>query len=202
MKIKHPVALALMMMSGCNEQVVHQDLHDSAIQQVEPSTTPHKGPIALTLIGPPLYAGAVTNFAVEGLSPSERVLLIVSRGGVGVGPCPVVMGGTCLDVRSPRRIIGRGRADASGRAEITAALDDRLDELTGLSLQAVAIRGIDGVDTVTSNAISEAIAVPPAWSLGGNYADTWGTEISITPTTISDSWNLLFHITGIDEGSR
>jgi len=71
-----------------------------------------------------LYYGRDTDFEVTGGSPGDTVYLARSEGGVGSGPCPAVMGGECLSIRSlGLELAGTGVVDATGTATITVNVD-------------------------------------------------------------------------------
>lgn len=61
-----------------------------------------------------------------GRTPGAQVAFLVSRNGVGAGPCPTQMNGTCLDLAPPVTLIGTGRVDRLGRARVAAVLPPSL----------------------------------------------------------------------------
>lgn len=72
-----------------------------------------------------------------------------STAGMGHGPCYGAIGGQCLDVLSPN-IMGPVTANASGVATLSATLPATVPAGTNVCLQAWAIRGPGGADTVRS----------------------------------------------------
>ena len=75
---------------------------------------------AMTLEVPELARGEVATFVVIGAQPNRRVTFVAGTD-PGNGPCPGVMGGTCLGVLNPVNM-GHVSADASGRAEFTVTM--------------------------------------------------------------------------------
>lgn len=72
---------------------------------------PEAPPPGLTLTGPAVvYAGYTAEFTVDGVTPGARVAIGV--GAAGAGPCPPVLGGTCLGIRPPIVIQGPVTATA------------------------------------------------------------------------------------------
>lgn len=52
------------------------------------------------------------------VSPGAAVAFAASLGGPGVGPCPPALGGDCLGILPPLRLLGSAVADPSGRAQL------------------------------------------------------------------------------------
>jgi hypothetical protein len=70
----------------------------------------------------------------------------------GAGPCPVVLGGLCLDFG--RRGIASATADEFGVATVSRTLSAGLVHGASYTFQAATARGVDGIGSVKSQAIT------------------------------------------------
>ena len=98
----------------------------------------------------PMVPGGETTFTVFGAAPGENVYLIRSFRGLGVGPCPDVIGGSCMGISAPLEVLASGPADADGLAVFSLSVP--LTVLPGreIATQAVVVRGAAGEDSVLS----------------------------------------------------
>jgi hypothetical protein len=110
---------------------------------------------SMTLEGPDrLFLGQNNTFEVTGnLGQQEMVYLIMSRTGVGAGPCPQAIGGQCLSLLAPR-IIGQAFYE-DGLASIDITLPPATVSGADLHFQAAVLRGRGGLYSVLSNTVSE-----------------------------------------------
>lgn len=100
-------------------------------------------------------------YTISGADPGERVYLLFSANGVGNGPCPAALGGgaICLGIRGPFSVLASANANNNGEANITATLPTQYAGWT-IGFQAGALRGVNGRDSVLSNA--EGVLALPA----------------------------------------
>lgn len=113
--------------------------------------------LTLDLLEAPQVGQAAT-LQVFGAAPGETVWFVASRAGEGDGPCPDILGGSCLDILAPIRVLGQQSASGAGMAELTITPPPGL-ALATISLQAVALRGPGAIDTVVSNPVG-ALVLP------------------------------------------
>jgi hypothetical protein len=99
-----------------------------------------------------LARGSSAALHADGALPGEFVVFVHSWRGVGVGPATAALGGLRWDLRAPVAWLGAANADAAGRATILVAVpaDAPLREV---GVQAVIPRGLNGADSVKSNAV-------------------------------------------------
>lgn len=88
---------------------------------------------------------------VTGASPGESVKILRGTGGEGPGACPVPLGGLCLDLLAPVVVQQTVVADAAGVARWDFTVPATAPANTDLWVQAVAVRGVGGVDSVKSD---------------------------------------------------
>jgi hypothetical protein len=106
-------------------------------------------PLGLTQPGA-LLTGTEIGFRVTGATPGARVFL-AGASQQGPGPCPPVLGGTCLDLASPF-LLGSAVADGTGLARIAATLPHELADGLTIYFQAVEAGNASGVlSDVTSH---------------------------------------------------
>lgn len=149
----------------------------------------------LTLASDPLTAGDPANLTVTGLAPGEWCSVAYSLNGIGNGPCPAALGGQCLDLRPPVYVLGSARANASGVATLGTTVPAGAPVGLDVSLQAVAVRGLGGAQSVTSAAIVETVVAPTcadySWSpmlLPATTSGlTTGMDDDATPSCASSS---------------
>ncbi|MCA9492862.1 MAG: hypothetical protein KC621_23180 [Myxococcales bacterium] len=108
----------------------------------------------LTLEVPAMLGrGTTEEVVVGGLAPNEQVNVFFSTAGVGPGPCPASMGGQCFDIVGPVQPLGTPTAGADGIARLQVPIGANVPIGTSAGVQAVAIRGLGGAQTVTSNTV-------------------------------------------------
>ncbi|MFT4623525.1 MAG: hypothetical protein ACI8PZ_002181 [Myxococcota bacterium] len=95
--------------------------------------------VSATVIGAPMV------FSVTGAFPWETVVIATARGGLGDGPCIPELGGRCLELLAPARILTRVSADEWGEAEVWAVVPDLPGVLQ--CFQPMAVRGHGGADS-------------------------------------------------------
>jgi hypothetical protein len=91
-------------------------------------------------------------FRVEGLAPFEAVTFVRGQNVVGDGPC-TPSGAACLDFEGPATVFGQSTADGRGIAFLRKQMPPNLTNGAELAIQAFAIRGTNGEDSVTSDPI-------------------------------------------------
>jgi hypothetical protein len=142
---------------------------------------------SLTLTVDPHVAGQPVRWRIEGLNPGERVTLARGMGGLGAGPCLPQLGGACLGIRSPIFVVQTLTANAAGVAELSFSMPTTVPAGTRVAYQAAAIRGVNGADTVYSNAVGRVFvggAVDLSQTSPGDLAIT---EIMTNPNVVADS---------------
>lgn len=133
---------------------------------------PPPGPIEL-VVPAEVALGGTVDLIVRGAEPGESVRFALA-GETGVGPCPVKLGGLCLDLVAPLRPVATVVADAYGVA-VAKWPASRVDTAC---FQAVVRRGPLGADSVASAAACVAVLNdldPEACGLGtcvdGHYME-------------------------------
>jgi len=116
------------------------------------STMVKLGPAVLELEVTAMQLGQPATMTVTGAEPGESVYFGVGLGGIGPGSCPQVMGGTCLDILPSMQQLGSVAADGEGKAEMIIDVPPN-GALLEVGVQAMAIRGPDGSETVKTNAV-------------------------------------------------
>jgi hypothetical protein len=151
-----------------------------------------KAPTALTLEVADLHAGYLSNLSVSGGDAFEDVYLFQSPAGIGTGGCPRLLAGECFDLLGIPRAVALSTTDADGYAEFLVA--PRLAALEGadINFQVVAFRSVG--TTTLSNAAAAPVTIA-ANNFVGNFVDSWGTELTVTPNYMSDSYDDFWHIT-------
>ncbi|MCA9494787.1 MAG: hypothetical protein KC621_32890, partial [Myxococcales bacterium] len=120
----------------------------------------------LTLSFPQLRPGQQVTFTIGGLNQGESATLVRANA-VGPGLCPAALGGVCLDITGSPAIVASAVANASGVARITLTVPGNVPNGLGAALQAVAVRGVGGVDSVKSRGIGTTVttgAICPAYA--------------------------------------
>ena len=107
-------------------------------------------PIDLTVTPATISPGEDFDIVVSGLSAGETVFLVLSRGGLGEGPCPPVAGGLCVDIVAPFAGVFQAVADDLGTATWSLSAPGGVASRR-YPLQAVAERGPGGAESVKSN---------------------------------------------------
>lgn len=118
-----------------------------ACAPAELGTSEAPPPPTVTLTAPEhLVLGEPNVFEVSGsLAAGERVYLL-GASQAGDGACSEVVGGNCIGLLAPVRVLGEGFYDG-GAAEVTWTPPAGMAAGRSLSFQAVVIRGMRGVDT-------------------------------------------------------
>ncbi len=105
-----------------------------------------------------LNRGTMAEVDAYGFDAGERVYLLRGLGGFGSGPCPPELGGLCLDLLDPIVIQKSALADSFGHVDFEDYIPASVP-LIELYFQAVAARGLGGVDSVKSSAASGWIQI-------------------------------------------
>ena len=94
---------------------------------------------------------------VRVVRPGESVRIYRSATGTGAGPCLPQLGGLCLDLLPPLRVLGDAVANAGGVATVTLSIPPAMPVGTPFHTQAVVRRGAGGADSVKSNTSSAVV---------------------------------------------
>lgn len=97
-----------------------------------------------------IVAGSTAELQVLDAAPGEAVTFLASFAGTGDGPCPPRLGGLCLDLLAPIRVLGTASADTAGFAQLTVSIPSGAAGRT-LAAQAVTRRGAAGALSISSN---------------------------------------------------
>ncbi|MEQ1500725.1 MAG: thrombospondin type 3 repeat-containing protein [Myxococcota bacterium] len=108
--------------------------------------------LTLAVVGPVVPSQPVA-FTVSGAAPGETVYVLATAGPSQSGPCPPSIGGQCLGLGFGIRSVGSGPADPSGTLALEVIAPRWIPASGVMTVQAVAVRGIGGVDTALSPAI-------------------------------------------------
>ncbi|HEX9793529.1 MAG TPA: CRTAC1 family protein [Planctomycetota bacterium] len=103
-----------------------------------------------------LRRGAATTLSMEGANPGEWVLFLYSMNGLRAGACPPPLGGMCYDLAGPVRYAGSAVANAIGEASVTIPVPATAP-LQAIGIQAVVPRGVNGADSLKTNALLRTI---------------------------------------------
>ncbi len=95
--------------------------------------------------------GQPINLHVTGALPGERVYIGRSTSGAAGGPCPAILGGSCLDIESPATLWTTQTADANGEVDWNPTLPGTAPSATTVYVQAAIPRGVNGDQSVISN---------------------------------------------------
>ncbi|MFT4627537.1 MAG: hypothetical protein ACI8PZ_006223 [Myxococcota bacterium] len=95
--------------------------------------------------------GGRLEFMVANADPGETVYYALSPNGLGAGPCPAALGGLCVGLDAPLNVFS-GRADGAGQLIVSVPLPGFFRAGDIIGIQAFAIRGPGGRDTVGSPA--------------------------------------------------
>jgi hypothetical protein len=177
-----PAAITVAL-SGCAVEQVVLDLDDEGFEHQlatsgeGASQVPPPGD--LDLVVRDIFEAGVSNVAsISGADPNTRVYLIVADSD-GLGPCPPVLNGVCVDLVMPR-VLGSVVANASGVANIPFILPYDIPEGAPRYLQAAG-PGVGYGDT--SNVWAEDVRYPPR--VCGDYP--WLTSPAIFGTYLACS---------------
>lgn len=121
------------------------------------------GPPAMALTLPAFVRpGEINTLTVTGdLGLGERVYFGATTAGLGAGPCIRSAGGLCLDIRQPR-LIGTALADDLGTATLAWSAPGGIPIGAEISVQALVVRGIGGVDAFKSTPSTAEASTAPA----------------------------------------
>jgi len=144
-------------------------------------------PIDLTVTD--LVPGAVTRITVGNLAAGESTTILRSSS-VQPGPCPAVVGGLCLDIGPAVKVLGSAVADGDGVAILDLSVPGSLPLGRDVALQAVAVRGPGGADSVASGPVAKvtgglpcgnAVLDPGEVCDDGNLIDGDGCSSTCSP---------------------
>lgn len=112
-------------------------------------------PLALTI--DPVVPGALWTATVTDALPGDLVTFGMRAGTGGAGPCPVILGGLCLDFGGPVRVISSATADEFGVATVSRTLSAGLVPGASYTFQAATARGVGGIGSAKSQAITAVV---------------------------------------------
>lgn len=119
-------------------------------------------PPTLSLVAPAtLPIGSTVSLEVNGAWSGERVYVLASLRGTGVGPCDPLLGGACLGLRPPVRLLASPLADSTGTAIVRPTIP-AFGIGQPIAFQAVVVRGYSGSDSEFSLAQTGVVGVPSA----------------------------------------
>lgn len=101
-----------------------------------------------------LAAGQIADFEIANATPNTNILLFATGAGIGAGPCPAALQGSCMGILSPKRF-GNAVTDANGAATISVTVPVQA-LLSDIYVQAVDTGALtlSGVNTETVGAAS------------------------------------------------
>lgn len=149
------VLLALALLTACGVEEPTSAGMPSAPAELPEAQVP---PPVFTLSAPgTAVPGASFTVSISGtLGEDERAYLIVGTRGVGAGPCPLPLGGLCIDMLAPA-VVGSTLIDASGNASITITVPPTAPIGATVGLQAVVVRGLGATASVKSNTATATV---------------------------------------------
>ncbi len=100
-----------------------------------------------------LQRNAMADVDAYGFHAGERVFLLRGLGGIGIGQCPPPLGGLCIDLLNPVVLQMSELADTFGHVSFEDLIPASVP-LIELHFQAVAPRGVGGIDSVKSSTAS------------------------------------------------
>ncbi len=138
-----------------------------------------------------LLVGDTATWVVDGLLPGERVHVL--RGiGIGVGACPAIAGGLCLDILGTPSPVISGVADGAGVATLTRPLPPVVASGFDVVFQAVVLPGGARADAAKSNPVERTTSDVPAAPLSS--ADLVITEVMANPAAVTDARGEWFEV--------
>lgn len=155
----------------------------SAVQQ----TSPKPPPPTFTLDSEAMFLGESTTLSISGATPNTRVFLIATLAETGPLSCPSVLGGECLDLPSPARMLASTRTSASGDATFAvvppASLGERPVQLQAVQLPmgAVAVSNLLATHTFLRDGDVDGDGLT-----NGEEIDTAGTDPLLADTDADD----------------
>ncbi len=150
---------ALSVLVACSSGPVSTvpDFEATGLSVAPEDRRPPPGDLRLVVEGS--EAGGEMHFGVAGLFPGERIGLGTSPS-EGEGPCFVAIGGSCLGLEAPLTHLFVAVADAGGEVHRSMPVPRAIEGSTRC-FQAAAGRGVDGVDSATSNVVCVDITPAP-----------------------------------------
>ena len=104
----------------------------------------------------PVRRGQTARWEAENALPGELGVLLLSTTGLGSGMCPPRLGGLCLDLAPPARVIAADNADVNGLLVFDVPIPAQAP-LISVYVQAAVSRGAGGVDSQKSRALTELV---------------------------------------------
>ncbi|MBL1217223.1 MAG: VCBS repeat-containing protein [Planctomycetes bacterium] len=104
-----------------------------------------------------LRRGFPATFIVDDVLPLEKVYVAYSLANAGNGACPPGLGGLCLDLIDPVKLIGDTTADGNGIARLNVMIPGNAPVGKTVHTQAIVRRGPQGSASVRSNEITAEI---------------------------------------------
>jgi hypothetical protein len=133
--------------------------------------------VPLTITATVASPGLPITINVGSADPFESIRLLRSTVGLGAGPCPPLLGGMCVDVQAPT-LMGTFSADAVGSLTLNPVIPPGVLPGTLICLQAVAVRGPGGINSVKSRALCRVAANGSVGQVAGaNTADTYDNPV-------------------------
>lgn len=118
-----------------------------------------------------LRIGQANTLTITGdIANGERVYIGATRAGEGRGPCIPAAGGLCLGIRNPVVLLGSTVATTTGTASFTVTVPNTLPVGTQISLQAIIIRSMGGVDSIATEPVTVEANDGPA---EGSVLNDW-----------------------------
>ncbi len=155
--------LAMVLLGSCAEPGDLQTHKEPVAQPMGMWDGARRTALTLVDLSPTTWWGDQVEYEVSGTAPGETVHLLRSTAGAGPGPCPDEVGGQCLSIRSPVKLLDSQPSDAAGVAQFAFTLPDPgPTAILEVGLQAAAVRGLDGIDSVLSNPLTSVFQIDPA----------------------------------------
>ena len=106
--------VSLLLLTACAGPLVS----DVPVERVvaEPAEAAPPGSLGLTARG--VVPGGLATLTVDGATPGELVYFAGNVAGFGAGPCPGVLGGLCMDLAPPVKLLGSATASPDGVATL------------------------------------------------------------------------------------
>jgi hypothetical protein len=120
-----------------------------------------------------LLAGVGGSFEVTNATANANILLFATAAGEGLGPCPVALGGTCMDILSPKKL-GSAIADANGDVVIVATIPA---QAVGAKMF---FQVVDTAALTLSGVVSQDVTGPI-----GSFVVHDGPDLSLNPVVLS-----------------
>ena len=104
--------------------------------------------------------GEIFSMRVTNADPGEDVQFVISANGAGVGPCPALLDGLCVELTPPLYRF-TSTADSLGRAQYDVTLPATLDPSRTLGFQAFAVRDGAVGESVGSVVVEVPLSASP-----------------------------------------